>query len=179
MEAEGIFNLIVLDDKLAYARDEVIEYARQKKFDKPFANSKAVDRIQDCLDLPLSSDWNGEWLFILDCDLTGKSEGEYGGFEAWSQLVARQPDGRSIFAMLYSQSLTKFIDAVEKGGDRAKLALSPQFYKRDKKESWWNSVSEWISRRQKDLISYADDINRRIEITNQLKDTVSQTPQEA
>jgi hypothetical protein len=161
MSESGFFNLIALDNELEYAQ-EIVNYVQQKGFTSPFINAVAVNKIQDCLELPAKANWNGEWLFILDCDLG--DEGEYGGFEVWSQLVATEPDDRAAFAILYSQALTDFVAAINKGGDRARSVQRPQIYYReatvDGKEPWFNSILKWVSQRQKYLISSAD-LNQR------------------
>lgn len=182
-----MFHLVVLDDEPPHA-DSILGNVKEWGFGEPFAGLHSVNKIDECLALPEahkeepSAGWGGEWLFLLDLNLAGTGEGEYGGFKAWSRVAAEQPADRHCFSVVYSQSLTEFIEAANED-ERGARHLRPRLFMRavaraGDREPWWLDACDWIVERRTELLKKAD-LNERAEVYAALRRNICSAPAEA
>jgi hypothetical protein len=170
-----MFNLVVLDDERINAHD-IHKNVRDWGFTEPFVALHSAANIKECLEIPKRYGWSGDWLFLLDCNLTDSFDGTYGGFEAWSLLVEQEPVARPAFAVVYSQTIVDLIQAATKGGPRAAQALRPKLFKRaaderGEHEAWWRSALDWLCDRQTQIVKNSDS-SARAEICQRLRETL-------
>lgn len=171
-----MFNLVVLDDERGVASD-LHKNVTDWGFAEPFVALHKAEQISECLEIPRKQGWRGDWLFLLDCNLSDNFDGTYGGFKAWSLLVNEEPEGRPAFAVVYSQSIGDLIQAANAGGARAAQALRPKLFKRATDENsdiepWWRCALEWLCERQIQIIKNTDSA-KRMEICKRLRETLS------
>jgi molybdopterin-guanine dinucleotide biosynthesis protein A len=160
------FHIVSLDDERDRAKGNLSAATEKLEIGQENSIHFSCSGIYECKAFIEANHSDGEWIFVIDCDLSRVTDPhiihkQYGGFQVWSEIVAMFPSHRQPFAAIYSQKITNLIDSAWKGGEYSRKLLNPKLYKmqtgdfesEDKHApALWSHCNEWVEQRQAELL---------------------------